>query len=378
VGTGDYETKMLNILGFEGYGENATDLSIDVKFGTISEGVENLESDTKESYLKLMYGKYFEGTYDCLTRTKLSDGVTEVPSKKLVFIASRLNSYPALATNAAYGIGGASSVDDVPDNYEDLAAKYKTKLLFGTADDYEMFISQINNNENYVTAPTNEQKDQIKVNAFNYYINYMFTLKYTYELYGANFDIILKGHPRETMNEMSSWSSHYVLGDSYNYDLLINNLMVAFHSLDSVGKYIGMVPYGTAAENLAYLGADISLCGLPSSTYTGYDTAVDIKFILSLTNSAINSDTNLNGRYEAGTLLDHDESGNENITDFHNLGLIYKNLVAIYTEASDMSNASTYQTLFENWLRTQAGLDAGADLSGYDVDQQGFLVAPEE
>lgn len=55
----------------------------------------------------------------------------------------------------------------------------------------------------------------------------------------------------------------------YRYNELMDKTSQNFYAADSVGKYIGMVPYRTAEENLAYLGADMSICALPSSTYNG-------------------------------------------------------------------------------------------------------------
>jgi len=382
LGSSTHRTKLLSAVGIEGYNDT-TEIKLNFEFGSISNKVEKLNNDKKQSYLKLMYGDYLEDTYNTLTRSTLSDNVTTVPIKKLVFISSRVKSYPQFATNSDgvidFGYAAAKSVNDVPDSYADLDEMYKTDFLFGKEEDYQLFINQLKLAENYNDGILPEQAtlDAIRVDCFNYYIDYLFTLKFTYLLYGRNYDIILKGHPSEVIGEHDTWTQHYDAG-AYRYDKLYDNLLLAFHTNDSIGKFIGLIPFGTAAENLAYLGADISLCGLTSSTYTGYEQSVDIKFVMSRTNYAIDSDTNLNGRYAVGTLLDHDEEGTEQTTAFFNIGNIYKELISYYSNEStgDASQKDKYVELFNKWLRKVNDLQNDADTSGYDVDRQGFLIKP--
>ncbi|MCH5166227.1 MAG: hypothetical protein J1G01_07515, partial [Clostridiales bacterium] len=144
-----------------------------------------------------------------------------------------------------------------------------------------------------------------------------------------------------------------------------------FHEQDSIGKYIGLIPFGTAAENLAYLGVNISLCGLSSGTYTGYDPSVDIKFVIATVDTAIDSDTNISGRYANGTLLDHDKNGNETITAFYNIGNLYKQLIKYYSSVELYK--AYYEEKFKAWIRAVNNLPENADTSGYDVDNQGFI-----
>lgn len=365
--TDSTKTKLLTGFGIEGYNDEI-DLTLSVKYKSISEYVSQFDSNEKTNYLTLMYGNYYEDTYNTLTRTTLSDGTTSVPTKKLVFIGSRIKSFPTLMN--LLGIGGATSASDIPDDYASLNAKYKNSLLFANESDYMTFINTVNNSASYLTAATTEQKDAVRVACFNYYLNYIFVMKYTYVQYGTEYDLIMKGHPSEVIGAYENWTNHYIAA-SYNYDKLMNDVCLAFHTSDSIGKYIGMVPYGTAAENLAYLGVDIAIAGLNSSTYTGYDTDVDVLFVLQPTNANITANANLNSRYEAGNLTYH-KNGVEYTTKYDNTGNILKTLSKIYTDSSETELAELYKTKYEEWLKTAFGLDSA---EGHDINDQGFLDA---
>ncbi|MCH5162267.1 MAG: hypothetical protein J1G38_02115 [Clostridiales bacterium] len=378
-GSENYKTKLLSVFGFE---ENSK-IRINFDFGSISERVERLQPAQKENYLKLMYGEYFEDTHSTLTRTKLSDNVTEVPAEKLVFIGSRANAYPHIAQY--FGYDDVTDARQVPDSYADLRDMYKTDFLFAEEEDYRLFIDVLKDATNYENdeLPEQELLDAIRVACFNYYIDYLVTLKFTYLKYGKDYDIVLKGHPSEVLGEHETWTQHYdvsVNEKDYRYDKLYDNLLSAFHAKDSIGKCIGLIPFGTAAENLAYLGVDISLCGLSSGTYTGYEQSVDIKFVMATVNDAIDSDTNISGRYANGTLLDHDKNGNETITAFFNIGNLYKQLIQYYSSEEHGNNdyKAYYEEKFKAWLRAVNNLDENADTTGYDVDNQGFLITPDD
>ncbi len=360
------DSKLLSAIGAEGHDEE-TEYETEIRSKSISASVHALTAAQRTAYLSLMYGQYYQATYSALTRTQLDDG-TAVPTKKLVFIGSRVKGSPALASDAKYGIGGATSAEDVPATYAALDEKYKTPLLFGTEADYQIFLDALADEENYPTPATDAQKAAVRVQCFNYYIDYMFTMKFTYAMYGEDYDIIVKGHPSEVLGNSATWTNHYVAGDgaeAYTYDLLMDNLVSDFHASDSVGKYIGMVPYGTAAENLAYLGADISIGGLDSSTYKGYDENVDVKFLLCLYDTDISANTNVGERYTAGTLHDHNADGSASETAYYNNGYILKALAAYYEGKSDTARKNVYDGLLSAWLAAQGATD---------VDAQGKLL----
>ncbi len=362
-------TKLLSAFGVEGNDE-ATEYKLNLKYQKISDGIAKLTAEEKTAYLTLMYGQYYEDTYGALTRTERAD--KSAPAKKLVYIGARHNGYPKLASNAGYGIGGLASGAKVPATYAELDVKYKTRLLFETENDYKVFLEQLNKADNYVGEITDEVKEYVKFTAFNVYIDYIFNLKLTYAMYGEDYDLIMKGHPREAIGCYEEWGNRYKVGD-YVYDKLLDNLLLAFHDGDSTGKYIGMVPYGTAAENLAYLGADIAIAGLPSSTYNGFDTNVDVLFILKDTDEDIigtgkdEAASQVKARYEAGNLLYTDKNGEKQTTVFYNIGNIYKAISEIYKNGGNATAGAIYQAKFESWLGTVHG-------EATDIDAQGFPV----
>ena len=367
--TGDVKTKLLSCFSADGY-NFAVGYRLNLKYRKISEGIKELTEEQKTDYLTLMYGQYYADTYAALTRTERADKAA--PDKKLVFIGSRHGGYPKFASDAKYGIGGISG--KVPASYAELDEKYKSPLLFETEADYAAFLAVLNNAENYTEQLSPEVKNSVQVACFNLYIDYIFNLKFTYILYGEDYDIIMKGHPREVIGAYGEWGSRYKVtykdeagaDKTYVYDKLLDNALLSFHASDSVGKYIGMVPYGTAAENLAYLGANISIAGLPSSTYSGYDTDVDVLFILAETNEAIDGDySQVKKRYEDGNLTYTDKDGNVNTTVYYNTGNVFKYL----SQELDGDAAALYLDLYLDWMQSVHGSNNEKDR----LTDQGFF-----
>ncbi len=357
-----------NIFGLnEGAPKSEYDLNL--KYASISEMVAGLDTDQKENYLNLMYGNAYQGTYDALTRTVDVAGQA-VPSKKLVFIGTRVKGYPAVATDTTTFSGVGPLTENVP-TYANLSNTYKDSLIFGSEANYNVLYNELFNDSNFDAGLSEEVKNEIRKSVFNYYINYIATLKFVHAQYGSEYDIIMKGHPRETLDSYTEWAGSYsvsVGGTNYVFDKVMFNSIIAFHNSDSVGKRLGLMPYGTAAENLAYLGLDMAIGGLPSSTYTGYEKNIDVLFVLNLTNDGITSDSNLRSRYEEGNLIYHDSLGEEKITKYYNVGLIYK---TIAETSADSYVQSMYNNLLNEWIKTVLGV---SDASGYTVNDQGFIV----
>ena len=125
-----------------------------------------------------------------------------------------------------------------------------------------------------------------------------------------------------------------------------------------------VVPYGTAAENLAYLGVDISIAGLPSSTYSGYDTDVDVLFIISETDESIDGDASqVKDRFASGNLTYTEGEETFNCV-YYNTGNLYKYVAQILKNGNAEVSAQ-FEKLFKDWLAANRG-------GALDIDAQGF------
>lgn len=371
---GQMNTKLATALGVA---NGKTEYKANIEFAPITELVNNLDETQRESYLKLVFGKFYEDTYAALTRETRADEAA--PEKKLVYIGTRHNEYPKLASDSQFGIGGFAYDPEnlLPNSYDELDDKYKIPMLYPCAEDYEVLIAILNDDSNYDESLTEMQKESIKIGVFNLYSDYIFTLKFNYILYGDTYDMIMKGHPGEVIGNSSEWGSRYLLDiggeEFYSFDELYDKALLNFHEKDSIGKYIGMVPYGTAAENLAYLGTNMSICGLPSSTYTGYDRTIEVVNILTTTDEDITGSGSespasfVNARYDAGDLFFTDVDGEEKVTIFYNTGNIYKAAIEICEEAGNTEAADMYRAQFANWLSVVYP-------NAIDIDGQGFAV----
>ena len=114
---------------------------------------------------------------------------------------------------------------------------------------------------------------------------------------------------------------------------------------------------------------------MPSSTYNGYDTDIDVVFILAETDEDIvgtgkeTAASLVKERYEAGNLTYTDSEGNEKITEFINIGRVYKILSELAGESGLTELSEAYRQAFEAWLEaTYEG--------AVDIDGQGFPVYP--
>jgi hypothetical protein len=367
------KSKLPGIFGVPGF-ENTTLMLANLRFRTISAAISKLDETQKQNYLTLMYGDYYADTYAALTRTVRADGYA--PKDKLVYIGARHAYYPKFASDEKYGIGGLEKGAAIPASYSALDAKYKNSILFPTAEDYNVFLSAINDAANYPEGAPADVIAEIKSECFNLYINYIYTLKFAYLLYGEEYDIILKGHPREVLGAYDEWNNRHTVirtegeGENaketkYSFDKLLDRALIAFHAQDSVGKYIGTVPYGTAAENLAYLGVDITVCGLPSSTYSGLDPDVPVLFVMAETSEAIDgNDSQVKDRYNSGNLT-YSDNGADVPCIFYNTGNTFKFISEILSEKGDKSASEEFAKLWHAWLSANR---PGAN----DINLQGF------
>lgn len=276
---------------------------------------------------------------------------------------------PKIASESDFGIGGLTPTDVVPSSYSELPDKYKMPFLFDKEADYEIFLNSINNASYYPGSPSSEQIKEAKVCLFNYYIDYMFALKLGYAKYHHKYDLILKGHPSEDIALPEQWSREYTTPDGYVFNKLLSGAILDFHKYNSVGKMFGRVPYGTAAENIAYLGVDIALGGMYSSTYTGYDPTVPVEFVFrAQVDGSIEDDNTLSARYHADNLFYYDDEGKRQITRYINKGKFFELMRDKFAVGSAWYE--DYNDLRSNWLKY---MTKNPDISGYVIDDQGFI-----
>ena len=125
------------------------------------------------------------------------------------------------------------------------------------------------------------------------------------------------------------------------------------------------MPYGTADENLAYLGVDITVCGLPSSTYSGLDPDVPVLFVMAETSEAIDgNDSQVKDRYNSGNLT-YSDNGTDVPCIFYNTGNTFKFISEILSEKGDKSASEEFAKLWHAWLSANR---PGAN----DINLQGF------
>ncbi|MBE6135982.1 MAG: hypothetical protein E7181_01785 [Erysipelotrichaceae bacterium] len=359
------------------YGLNGGIIPGHVRYKSISERVNDLSSEDRAEYLKLMFGEYEEEAERLLNRTTLDDKTTSVPNKKLIFIGGRVRQSSA-------NLVPTIPWDDIPTSYNDITPELHQVFL--NESDYKFVIDYLNDVNNYEESWKNADQsiiDKIKEKAFRYYIDYTYNLKITYRLYGDEYDVLFKGHPAETFDAPNKWGGYNVtVGEvTYNFNLFMHDLAYQFHSLDSEGKYVGVLPGGVAAENLAYLGVDTYLCGLASSTYTGYEKSSPILYVLNNTNDDIRGDIAINQRYIDDELIwEKDDETIETI--FLNYGNRYNVLKDYYKELSDNSTdpkdkedflvvSNNYQTRFNDWVKATSLVTSP---EGASIDNIGRII----
>lgn len=351
-------SKLYTVFGVNGYNQSVKKANIVYK--SISEYVAELTPAQKEAYLTLMFGTDREVTENLFSRTTVAG--QNVPAKKLVYIGGRV---------CQSGVGNmAPQITDLSQLGTYNTALSDIKELFNSEADYNILLNAVNNSTN---------SDGAKIAMVNYYLKYIYTLKLTYRLYGAEYDILFKGHPREIVNDITTWAdTNYRVNigseENPNYDVYTQsmyNLINAFYTQDSEGKFIGILPGGVAAENFAYLGYDFALGGLSSSTYTGYETDVIVEFILNET-ATIQTESNVATRYENGTLVWTKGTNTEYTTLMLNAGNVYKAFIEYYANNAELK--TKYETMLDAWLIANKEEVNSGNVANYTVDRQGNIV----
>lgn len=337
--------------------------SANIRYKSISKYVSELSAKQKEDYLTLMFGNDRTLTEELFSRTTAKG--ENVPTKKLVYIGGRV------VGSSINMVKDMVSVDELVESYDLLNADYKE--VFSNAEDYALI---------YNIVSQSSYSDQAKVNAMNHYMEYAFALKTTYRLYGEEYDILFKGHPRELVNDINTWDdSRYRVNigtddvPQYdNYKSMLYNMVNAFYNQDSEGKFIGILPGGVAAENFAYLDKNFALGGLSSSTYTGYETDVIVEFILSSGTTTIQTEGSVSARYNNGTLTWTKDGDTNYTTKMLNKGNLYKTLAEYYAE-KDNNLKNKYETLLNEWLIANDANVTIENVANYTINRQGEIVA---
>lgn len=289
---------------------------LNIKFNTVSQLVQSLTPEQKVTYQTLMLGKYRQNAIDMFTRETLSDGVTRVPSKKLVYVGNRA---------AGQDFGRIADLSSLPSSYSELPEEIKITL---SETDYNIVMEELNNSEKKYT-------DIVKLTAFNKFMDYRYTYWYTKTMFGEEYDILYKGHPSEEVGDRNTWEKQkYSIGEgSEDYTDAMFNLVKNFYEKDSLGKTIGVLPGGVAVENFAFLdGINFSVCSGHSSFLTGFETSVPIEYVTLAGSSAstIMGDSQLKTRYTEGTLKN---SAGES-TVYLNEVAVYQSLYKKYEDAT--------------------------------------------
>ena len=104
---------------------------------------------------------------------------------------------------------------------------------------------------------------------------------------------------------------------------------------------------------------------MPSSTYNGYDTDVDVLFILAETVEAISGTASqVAERYKADNLLYTDKDGNKQTTVFYNTGNTYRKAAEIYAKLGYAELTYKYTLFYEDWLLQTCGEGAEMNWQG--------------
>ena len=349
-----------------------------VRYQSISECYNALSETQKNKYLTLMLGEYKDEINAAVHRTTLDDGATRVPSKKLIYIGSRIRQYDLNGR-----VAPTFTYSDITSSYDSLDIKYKD--VFSKEADYLAVYNFLNNSINYEDAWKNNNQvvQQILVSALNYYITYAWYLKFAYRMYGDTYDIIIKGHPGEVIDQPERWSYKVTVNNTeYSYNMFMNKLARVFHNTDSEGKFCKLIPNGVAAENLAYLDYDHVVGGISSSTYTGYDSNVPVLFMSDLNADTANErlfknaqdDPILADRYEEGT-LDGVCGEDEVYHTYYNKGNLYSALSTYYNELEENEMNTHFKEYYENLYKAflRECVPEEEELLGWSFDRFGIL-----
>ena len=369
-GTGNRH--MFRIFDLEGEGINS---ALKVEYRNVARSIAQLTAEQKKEYLGIMFGSCSEDVNKLFTRK--SRGEKSAPDRKLVYINARFDTvFVHPVTDGVYGIGAISDTAAFPSSYSQLEDKYKSVFLFENESDWNILSDALNLIDEYKDIP-DEYIRRAKAKVFNIYADYVFTIKLLYCLYGEEYDIIVKNHPRADITTYNEWVDFKIFcgRDGYiNYAPALGTALAAFHREDTTGRYIGLVDSCLSTECFEYIDADVSFCGQPSSVYNGLSDNAEIPFITVDTDKDITGGDDAHvaysavaGRYAAGKMKFTDADGNCRDTVFYNTGNMLKACAYAAEKAGDTNLADMYKARFAKWIKKNY---PGA----VDINPQGFIV----
>lgn len=343
---------------------NGTDesISVNIKSSSVSQTLEEFTAEQKSKYLTLVLGsKYKDDSTEMLTRT-IDANEQQVSESKLIFIGSRAYNYDyGMVDNIYVSSNNQQNVE----NYEKYIVEYTQLQTLAAQDDkLAKVLTELYNEEDWTALKSkmSASYSDAWALAFDRFIEYRYTFSWLLKYYGGTtaegkYDILYKGHPSELVDDGNTFQDKHYTTNGTKFTQEMFTLVNQFHFNDSVGKKIGVLPGGVSVENFAFLGIDFSICGLDSSSYTGFATYIPVEFVMGSGNYTIFSQ-NLIGRYNAGTLLD----SKEQTTLVLNKGNLLKLLGR--------------QEEYKNWVASTYGIDT-AIIDNYDIDSKGMLIYSE-
>ena len=346
---------LLSAFRAEGYSAKV-EYRPDIVSRNIPQKISTLSPQAKQKYLTLMFNAYSRQIHGFFDRTQRAG--RPAPDRKLVYVSARFDTMCIRpVTDRKYGIGAMTGL--LPE-YENLDSKYKSALLFPAQEDYRLLYDSVQRNIAADAPPELVARAQARV--FNYYADYVFTAKLIYTLYGEEYDIVIKNHPRCDIGAWQEWSEIYRM--KYENGCLevgraLDEALQAFHSQDSTGRYMALVSGGLSTENFEYLDADVSFCGQPSSVYNGLSDDASIPFIICDTDADITGGSGshvaysaVSERYSRGLMKYADSAGKILPSVYYNTGNTLKACRTACKKLGDDENSSMYSRLFAQWLES--------------------------
>lgn len=320
----------------------STGYNLKMTEGTSADLYASLTDAQKSEYLKLIGGDRVVAT---LRRTTDRKG-NEVSSKKFVIVGSRAKSNTMSMMPDITSASELIAYDSIQTGGSE-ALKEVVNTVFTTKADYEQVLAILNKAENAFT-------DAQKVSAFNLFAENKFMFQIIANYYGADRDLIYKGHPSEVVTDRAQWQDNHYSCEGGTFVEAIYQLTDNFFKNDSLGSKIGVAIGGCDMSNYAFFGdLDYSIGGMQSTTYDSYNRNTPVDLIMqSNANTAYEGATT---RYLAGQLKDTDGA----VTTYLNKGSMYQML----------NKESELQTWLVSTFRVNAS-NAGK----YGVNKQGFVA----